>query len=208
MTKRRDGRSWPISSRFERERRLKTLDAQAEWYQEKLIQAGLRINVDVRDEQVQKKFLKRFEKESRSDLRDLDNKEYAERFLEMAYFQHLIISGNRDETEIIDALCLGNWLVGVLVSMTKIELFDGMCAPCAIKAHASKIGKAGAAKKLAPLRELESWTRAKYAAGAWPSANRAAHELKDAVIDHGRKLGAVLTEQNAQRTIAGWLRKK
>jgi hypothetical protein len=63
-----------------------------------------------------------------------------------------------------------------------------LCHSCAIKHHASRNGKVGAAKKFAPYRELEEWARQKYLAGSWPSANKAAHALKDEVIAHGRAI--------------------
>lgn len=71
----------------------------------------------------------------------------------------------------------------------------------------AKLGAKGAAKRHAPYAKLRAWTVEKYRAGKWPSANKAAHDLKDSVIAHGRTIGANLTEENAQRTIAEWIRK-
>ena len=71
----------------------------------------------------------------------------------------------------------------------------------------SALGKAGAQKRHAPMVELRSWALRKYSMGHWNSANQAAHELKDSVINHGRTINAHLSEENAQRTIAEWFRR-
>lgn len=71
----------------------------------------------------------------------------------------------------------------------------------------SELGAKGAAKRHAPYARLRAWAVERYRAGKWPSANKAAHDLKGSVIAHGRTIGANLTEENAQRTIAEWIRK-
>lgn len=71
----------------------------------------------------------------------------------------------------------------------------------------SLLGRAGARKRYAPMRDLEAWALTEYGRGNWKSANQAAYELKDSVIAHGRTIGAYLTESNAQRTIAEWINK-
>lgn len=71
----------------------------------------------------------------------------------------------------------------------------------------SAIGKAGAAKRHAAMKALREWAVKQYREGAWSSANQAAFELKNRVVEHGRTIHAHLTEQNAQRTIADWFRK-
>ncbi len=72
----------------------------------------------------------------------------------------------------------------------------------------SRLGKSGAQKRWAPNTKLEAWAVEKYRAKEWPSANQAAHDLKDQVREYGRTIGAApLSEQNAQRTIAGWFNK-
>jgi hypothetical protein len=71
----------------------------------------------------------------------------------------------------------------------------------------SKNGLLGANKRHAPMRALTEWAIEKYKAGNWKSANQAAHDLKDAVVAHGRTINAHLSEENAQRTIAEWFRK-
>lgn len=72
------------------------------------------------------------------------------------------------------------------------------------------LGRAGAQARHSPMRELKEWTITQYKAGKWPlvnaSANKAAHDLKDNVIEQGKIFGANLSPQNAQRTIAEWIR--
>lgn len=75
------------------------------------------------------------------------------------------------------------------------------------KTYASRSGKAGAAKRHAPMAQLRAWAIEKYREGKWPSANQAAHDLRDCVIEHGRTIGANLSKANAQRTIADWINK-
>lgn len=72
----------------------------------------------------------------------------------------------------------------------------------------SKMGKAGAIKRHAPMVALQVWAVEKYHAKKWPSANKAAYDLKAQVIAYGRTIGAHLKEENAQRTIADWFRKE
>ena len=71
----------------------------------------------------------------------------------------------------------------------------------------SKLGKLGAQSRHASMRALKEWALSKYQSGSWKSANQAAHALKESVIAHGRTIGADLSEENAQRTIAGWIGK-
>ena len=72
----------------------------------------------------------------------------------------------------------------------------------------SVLGKSGARNRYAPMRTLEAWALSEYQRGNWKSANDAAHQLKDAVLAHGRTIGANLVESNAQRTIAAWINKE
>ncbi|MFM0292801.1 MULTISPECIES: hypothetical protein [Paraburkholderia] len=71
----------------------------------------------------------------------------------------------------------------------------------------SRLGKAGAKKRHAPMAALRNWAVSLYKEGSWPSPNKAAHALKDQILSHGRVIGASLSEENAQRTIAEWFRK-
>lgn len=69
------------------------------------------------------------------------------------------------------------------------------------------LGRMGAKKRHAPMAALRLWAIDKYRAGQWVSANQAAHSLKNSIVEHGRTIGAILSEENAQRTIAEWIRK-
>jgi hypothetical protein len=71
----------------------------------------------------------------------------------------------------------------------------------------STFGKVGARKRHAPMVKLRTWAIEKYRAGKWASANQAAHALKGEALQHGRIIGARLSEENAQRTLAEWFRK-
>jgi hypothetical protein len=66
-------------------------------------------------------------------------------------------------------------------------------------------GKKGSTKRHAPMAELKAWTLKRYSEGKWPSANKAAFDLKESVITHGKTINVHLTEGNAQRTIAEWI---
>lgn len=85
------------------------------------------------------------------------------------------------------------------------EILKGICLQ-EIE-QASRSGKAGANKRHEPMKQLKKWAIDQYRAGSWPSANKAAYELKDRVIQHGQTIGAYLTKENAQRTLAEWFRK-
>jgi len=75
------------------------------------------------------------------------------------------------------------------------------------KAQRAAIGKAGAEKRHSKMAQLKEWTLVKHKGGSWKSANQAAHELTSQVLAHSKEIGANLTESNAQRTIAEWIRK-
>jgi hypothetical protein len=75
------------------------------------------------------------------------------------------------------------------------------------RAKQRKQGREGARKRHQPMAELQAWTINEYGKGHWRSANKAAHELAASVIERGRAIGAYLSEENAQRTIAEWIRK-
>lgn len=206
--RRRDGKQWPISSRFQRLTQGKKIQAELDELVQKLSFQAERLGYDLEDDDVTTSLIKNVADEGRHvELREATEAQWAEHFLSLAYVQTLIVSHDLHSDENVSALCLGNWAVGILSGLSdKPE--QRICSSCAIKRHASLNGKAGAAKKFAPFRELEKWTREKYQSGTWPSANKAAHALKEEVIAHGRAIGAVLSNENAQRTIAEWLRKK
>lgn len=71
----------------------------------------------------------------------------------------------------------------------------------------SALGAAGAKKRHAPQAELRKWAVEHYRNGKWPSANAAAFDLAEQVIDQSRKIGAHISPANVQRTIAEWFRK-
>ena len=75
------------------------------------------------------------------------------------------------------------------------------------KTRQSALGKNGAIKKHASMKELRGYAIELYKADKWSSANQAAHMLKDKVIAHGKTIEAYLSPANAQRTIAEWIRK-
>ncbi|MFT5962404.1 MAG: hypothetical protein ACI8WM_002748 [Burkholderiaceae bacterium] len=139
---------------------------------------------------------------------DADNGEqiYERRMLCIAVVQMAIASTTKDEADLIDALCTGNWLVGCLGFMPESRI-PGICPACIIKNHQSDNGAKGADKRHAPMRELEKWAVEQRKIGDARTANKAAHEMKDAVIQYGKTIGATLSDENAQRTIAEWLRK-
>jgi len=104
--------------------------------------------------------------------------------------------------EALEACRYGSLLVGQDITPNPQKLAE------LIKEHASRAGKAGAAKRHAPNAELRLWALERYkGTGPWPSANKAAHALKGEVLEHGRRIGAHLSEENAQRTIAYWIRR-
>ena len=75
----------------------------------------------------------------------------------------------------------------------------------------SSAGKDGAAKRHKPMASLRDWTVDQYRTmmkeKKWPSANKAAHDLMPFVIKHSSKLDARMSTENAQRTIADWIRR-
>jgi hypothetical protein len=99
-------------------------------------------------------------------------------------------------------LCTSHFAAGAL-------LVDSPTGPSpeSLTAIFSSFGKAGADVRHMPIRRLQSWTLSLYKEGTWPSANKAAHALKNQVIEHGKTIGVRLSEENAQRTIAEWIRK-
>ena len=99
------------------------------------------------------------------------------------------------------ALCYANRLT------QKIELTPDEQESIA-KFDFSALGAAGAAKRHSPMRALREYALSLYEPCEWKSANQAAHELMNKIMDHGRSLNASLIPSNAQRTIAEWFRKK
>lgn len=131
---------------------------------------------------------------------------YAHHFLALTLVDIVKAKESDHLDRVLDAICRANWRLGAVAMMSENESTEGMCIPCIIKRHASENGKAGADKKFAPLRKLKEWTILEYQAGSWPSANKAAHELQKRVLEKGRSMNVNLSEENAQRTIAEWIR--
>ena len=120
-----------------------------------------------------------------------------EQEIEMLFVHILNLQGDRyrNDEEMIGVLCICYQTVGHFLAK------QSQNCELAIR------GRLGGLKRYAPMRELETWTLSEYQRGNWKSANQAAHALKDAVVAQGRTLGAILTESNAQRTIAEWINK-
>jgi hypothetical protein len=71
----------------------------------------------------------------------------------------------------------------------------------------SSNGKAGALKRHQPRARLMEYAIGLYKQKKWNSANEAAFELQQEIINHGKTINANLKPSNAQRTIAEWFRK-
>ena len=76
------------------------------------------------------------------------------------------------------------------------------------KVDFSALGRKGAVKRHKPMRLLEEYALSLYEHLEGKSANAAAYELRDKILDHSRTINANLKPSNAQRTIADWFRKK
>ena len=76
------------------------------------------------------------------------------------------------------------------------------------KIHSER-GTKGAIKRHEPMRLLKQWAILEFKKGDWEkkkgSANKAACDLKDRVMAHGKTIEANLSPQNAQGTIASWI---
>lgn len=70
------------------------------------------------------------------------------------------------------------------------------------------LGRKGAVERHKQMRLLEEYALSLYENAEGRSANAAAYELRDKILDHSRTIGANLKPSNAQRTIADWFRKK
>lgn len=70
----------------------------------------------------------------------------------------------------------------------------------------SSNGKKGADASHANKRALREWALDLYGETTWISAAAAAKSLKSKIVDHGKKLGVRLSEDNAERTITQWFR--
>lgn len=75
------------------------------------------------------------------------------------------------------------------------------------RTQAKTAGKNGASKRHQPMDELKRYAVGLYKQKKWNSANEAAFELQQQIINHGKTINANLKPSNAQRTIAEWFRK-
>lgn len=78
--------------------------------------------------------------------------------------------------------------------------------PDEISTVMTRLSAKGVEKRHAKNRRLREFAVNLYHAGRWASANDAANQLKRAVMNEAEKIGARLSESNAQRTIAEWFR--
>jgi hypothetical protein len=101
---------------------------------------------------------------------------------------------------LLDFICHGFYCLGLIQGIHDRE------AEASLREVFSNLGKAGAAVRHMPMKKLRDWTLDQYTSGSWSSANAAAHALKGATIAHGKTINAYLAEENAQRTIAEWIR--
>lgn len=118
------------------------------------------------------------------------------------YMLDLIADTKQVSDETLMLLCAANFFAGIVEGVTKAE-----SGSASLNQLFVTLGRSGAVKRHAANASLREWSIAQYRAGTWKSANKAAHDLKDLVIEHGRKIGVHLTKENAQRTIAEWFRK-
>lgn len=176
---------------------------------EKISFQAERMNIDLQEDGVIESLLVAADTEdAETESVSWSQHQWARHFLSLAFRFLTDANDSATDEDKVNALCYGNWIVGVLSGVVPDGNNDQyQCMSCLIKQYSSTIGKAGAEKRHAPNAELREWTINRYRGGVWRSANQAAHALKDSVMEHGRKIGAVLSEENAQRTIAEWIRK-
>ena len=117
-----------------------------------------------------------------------------------------IVTGELDDSSTVAKLCRSFLYVGMAASVRDLDQ-NPMCPTCIVKQYSSQNGASGANVRHAGMRDLKAWAIKKYKAKEWRSANHAAQQLMPEIIEHGKAIGAVLMESNAQRTIAEWFRK-
>ncbi len=88
-----------------------------------------------------------------------------------------------------------------------LGLGEGLKAPVSSNKLFADLGRLGGMARHAKSERVKERVIGKYRQGKWPSANQAAHALKDDAVAYAKAIGATLSEQNAQRTIAEWIRK-
>lgn len=117
---------------------------------------------------------------------------YAERFLALAYIQSLIAFDRRSDVDVVDALCLGNWLVGVLGGMDGSDRGNFLCPSCIIDGYKASIARTGGAGRSVKLKILQAETIRLYEAGKWDSTPLAAQEIAPAIVALSAKEGPKL----------------
>ncbi len=183
---------------------------QFERLKERVIFRAEYLNVDLTDLAVAERLLNI--SNGASDVDGDTNEEWEaatwpERIFAVAFRCSTAHLSDENEVDLLAALCLGNWAIGFVDGLPGDHPGPNVCVSCLIKQHTSAIGKAGAVKRHSANAALREWAIGQYQAATWKSANQAAHALKEDIIEHGRKIGAHLSEENAQRTIAEWFRK-
>lgn len=123
---------------------------------------------------------------------------YAERFLALAYVQSLIAYGSREDDETVAALCLGNWLVGILGGMHGTDHNPLVCPSCIIDSYKASVARTGGAGRSAKLKVLEAETIRLYEAGKWDSVPLAAQAITPAVVEFSKKNGPKLLPSTAK----------
>ena len=83
----------------------------------------------------------------------------------------------------------------------------GFFSHCGRHKDLKTISKKGGHAKDKKMEKLRQWTLDAYDAKAWPSQYKASFDLAEPVIQKAPEFETRLSEQNAQKTIYGWLRK-
>lgn len=112
---------------------------------------------------------------------------WAKRFLSIAYVSHLRAWDKRDAEESVEALCLGNWVIGLLGNFSKRDLEPHVCPDCIIQSYKSSIARSGGEGRSAKLKILEKETIRLYLAGSWKSVPLAAQEITPLIVTFSSK---------------------
>ena len=183
------------------------LSDQFEKLNEKVLRGAIRLGIDLTDIDTIERLLEISNGTTDGDVNQnmaWERASWIERIFAFA-FRCVNDIKDADDDELITALCFGNWSIGFIDGLPGEKPAAEVCVSCLIKQHSSAIGKIGGIKRHAANVKLREWTIEQYRAGTWKSANKAAYDLKEKVMAHGRTIGAHLTEENAQDTIAKWI---
>jgi hypothetical protein len=88
------------------------------------------------------------------------------------------------------------------------ELSPAEAAQAKLAVDFAEKGRLGAERRHAGMRALKAYAVALFQERDWRSHRSAARALKAQIIEHGRSIGAVLVDDNAERTIYNWFRKQ